>query len=228
MGGRPLRASLVLLAIAVARSQFGTIQVDWEAEAAGTMAPHLVGVDRHERFDEAGRRMADFDIPDPEQTEEEAYEDAWWRGGYGDDTEKEWFAASTVPRYERPASVAFSVGQIYEHATSGAHGVVVGWDAHTRAPRSWTKLNAGQLGATLARLHAPHYSVLEEIEVDGRMQFMSRYIVAHCTEQGDLGPSCLQIESEPLRHADVDKYFARFEDSRYVPNEALSALYPHG
>lgn len=216
--------SLVLILPVPTTTQFGTIKIDWAAEAAGGMAPHLVGLDEEES---------------PVPSEEDAFEVAWWRGGFADDTQSEWcssscraavrisltrggaapsrFAESANIRQTRPSSVAFSVGTAYKHATSGALGVIVGWDARTRAPREWIDRNAGQLGATLERLHAPHYSVLEEL--DGRV--MKRYIVGDWIQ-------VIMPEKAPSRHPDIHQYFSDFKDGRYMPRAWLRQRYPEG
>jgi hemimethylated DNA binding protein len=153
-------------------AQFGTIQIDWDSEDAESpsSAEARDWIDEEPSGMELPRarpRLVGFDdVDDPPValTEEEQYEQAWQSGGFADDTVHEWFGASPATRKERPPAVTFRIGVVYTHATSGARGVVVGWDERTRAPREWIHLNAGQLGASLARLHAPHYSVLEEIE----------------------------------------------------------------
>ena len=129
------------------------------------------------------------------------------------------------------------VGVVYEHTQTGALGVIVGWDARTRAPREWlsTALPGHRSWAErLRRLHAPHYSVLEQLRnADGSMHFQQRYIVAHCTENGADGPSCLRLFEEgsipQLKHPDLKRYFHAFSASvGYVPHPAWDKRYPHG
>ena len=101
---------LVFGLTAVVRAQFGTIQIDWATEAAGRV-PHLVGVDA-ESAPDASNIVAES-APDAVMSDADAYEDAWWRGGFGEYTEADWFAASTVPRTERPTSVSYAVGGLH-------------------------------------------------------------------------------------------------------------------
>ena len=57
------------------------------------------------------------------QDEVDAYEDAWWRDGFGEDTRNEWFAASRTPRASRPDGMAMlghRIGTVYEHTQTGA------------------------------------------------------------------------------------------------------------
>lgn len=212
---------LLTLTPRVARA-FGTIQIRWDTDASieGRSHPTVVMSESEEEDStEADAEMTHY------QSEEDAYEDAWWRGGFAEDSEATWFAASPEVRYERPQSVVFEVGTVYQHATSGALGVVVGWDARTRAPRAWTRYNAGQLGVTLKRLHAPHYSVLEERrEVDGEsLRFMTRYIVGDWIR-------VLQSDTAPLHHPDLAHFFSGYDHNsgRYMPEDWLRQRYPHG
>lgn len=215
MRSRARLAASLLLAVTVVRDQ--TIQIDWAMEAAGQMAPRLVGLE-----DDAAAIEGAPEPQTPEETEEEAYEEAWWQGGFGEYTQNEWFGASSVVRTTKPAAVQYSVGMVYRHSTTGALGVVVGWDAETRAPRGWVRFNAGQLGASLARLRAPHYSVLEQLEdANGELRFMSRYIVGDWIQV--FGPA-----EAPLRHPDIMQFFSGFEAGSYKPKQWLAERYPLG
>ena len=99
--------SLALLAVAAAQ----TIRIDWASEAAGS-APHLVDLENQ--------------VDESEPSEADLYEDAWWAGGHGEDTEADWFGSSTTVRASRPESVQYEIGQVYTHSTSGARGVITG------------------------------------------------------------------------------------------------------
>ena len=48
---------------------------------------------------------------------------------------------SPEPRKPRPPSVRFRVGQVVKHKLVGYRGVIVGWDATCKAPKSWIKDN---------------------------------------------------------------------------------------
>ena len=57
------------------------------------------------------------------------------------------------------------------------------------------------------------------------------HIVAHCTEKGEDGPPCLQVElpARRMRHPSIDLYFKGFNGEQgYLPKQALSRLYPDG
>ena len=218
MGAFALCWTTLLVAPQVAWCQFGTIQIRWDADGSvdGLSTPTVVTAD-----DENGDDAAEVS---QYRSEDDAYEDAWWRGGFAEDTKAEWFAASPAVRHERPASVEYGVGTVYRHSTSGALGVVVGWDSRTRAPRAWTAYNAGQLGVTLQRLHAPHYSVLEELtEDDDSLRFMTRYIIGDWMQ-------ALRRDTAPLKHPQLDHFFSGYDraSGRYVPRPWLQERYPHG
>ena len=209
-----LSALLSLAAIQSGAAQSTSIQ--WSAD--GT--PHIMGADA-----ERG-------------SEEDSWEDAWWGDGFAEDGPEQWFAASREPRGARPVSMQdlnHRVGTVYTHTMSGATGVIIGWDPRTRAPKEWLGPNLPghrSWSERLRRLYAPHYSVLEEIDDGkGNVRLMQRYIVAHCTEEGETGPPCLRIErSRRSRHPDVDKYFSGYDVDAgvYLPNDELARLYPHG
>ena len=141
-----MKSALLLASLATA--QFGTIQIDWSGETSdGSSRPSIL--------------LDAVDVEQPEQQQEDdLYEDAWWREGFGEDDESSWFGASPTVRTVRPLAVKYPVGTMYVHSQTGARGVVIGWDERTRAPRQWIRNNAGQLGASMARLRAPHYSCL--------------------------------------------------------------------
>ena len=217
---------LFFLTLAVHPAASQSITIDWTGES-GHATPHLRGID--------GELLTKVAQP----PEEDNYEESWWRDGFGDDTQEHWFAASRVPRPRRPESMVklgHSVGTVYTHAQSGALGVIIGWDARTRAPKSWLGPNLPghrSWAERLRRLYAPHYSVLEELhDANGRVRFQQRYIVAHCLEAGENDPPCLRVERSPvkrLQHPDIDKYFSAFSpEAGYLPSADLQALYPDG
>jgi hemimethylated DNA binding protein len=219
---------IAALVVGAALAQFGTIQIEWDAKGGSNgvvMEPRVVGVDHD-----------DADTEPVSQGPEALYEEAWWRDGFAEDTRDTWFGASRLPRGPRPESLVdfdHRVGTVYRHTLTGSRGVIVGWDARTRAPRQWLDVNIPRERSwadRLRRLHAPHYSVLEErTAADGTTDYMQRYVVALCREE-DPNP-CLEVESppSPLTHPDVYKFFDRFDSQQgYVPNASLRRLYPHG
>lgn len=241
-----LIVAAVLLA-ASATASFGQIDVQWPQEGGTTghgdddgsrRAPSVI-------LPKAAEEEAD-DIDDDDEEDDEndengepsvrsaAFEDAWWRNGHATDTQADWFGSSPEPRTPRPAKVQFSIGQVYRHAHTGSRGVIVGWDARTRAPRQWVEMNQGQLGASFSRLNAPHYSVIEEVDEDangrpskkGEMSFMMRYIIGDFMRVLDDG-----FKVEPLRfHPDVARHFGSYNSNtgRYTPLPWLRERYPHG
>ena len=227
----PRAAWLVVVALRTAVAQFGTIQIDWVAEGAASSNGVAIAMPRL-----VGLQAEQPPIANPPQPNDDSYEEAWWRDGFAHDTPDVWFAASKEPRPSRPPSLvdlSHRVGTVYRHTLTGARGVIIGWDERTKAPRQWIAGNLpGERSWTdmLRRLYAPHYSVLEERRMDdGKLKFMQRYIVAHCRE--DYPEPCMRVESPaaPLQHPDTQKYFAGFDPERgYLPNAALSQLYPDG
>ena len=231
----------VSLSIFVQCAVSQSITIDWTMDASGLTTPHLRGI---EKSTDGGAYNSDANVlPEKSLSEEDysdLYEASWWRDGFGEDTHETWFAASPIPRGRRPeimVKLGHRVGVVYEHTQTGALGVIVGWDARTRAPREWlsTALPGHRSWAErLRRLHAPHYSVLEQLRnADGSMHFQQRYIVAHCTENGADGPSCLRLFEEgsipQLKHPDLKRYFHAFSASvGYVPHPAWDKRYPHG
>ena len=162
-----------------------------------------------------------------------AYEDLWWRNGYGEDNERSWFSHSPEPRHERPAG-ALRIGDVYTHAMTGARGVVIGWDARLRAPRRWIDSAdhwEGQPRSWADRLHRlqqPFHSVLE-VTADGRPQ--QRYVISLCRPLGhpELAKSCLQPGGGPLDHPELSDYFVGFRDDDggwYEPRPELAQRYP--
>ena len=230
--GVRLRLLTLSLLATPALLQFGTIQIDWSGEAGDVAIPRVAGLD-DEGFESSSHDVVANDDGDPN---EDRYEEAWWRDGFAHDSPEDWFAASRAPRAQRPPSLiawSHSVGTVYKHKLTGAHGVIIGWDARTRAPREWLARNLPgerSWADRLRRLYSPHYSVLEERrKPDGTLQFMQRYIVAQCIE--DDAEPCIQVESPPttLEHPDTSKYFAGFDPLRgYIPNAALAEVYPNG
>jgi hypothetical protein len=222
------RRAIACTALMALHAASQSITIDWTMDGAtGASTPQLRGMVDDEHF------------TSDEEVDAEAYEEAWWRGGFGDDTQSEWFAASRTPRGARPASMVelgHRVGTVFHHTQSGALGVIVGWDARTRAPREWLGPNLpGQRSwaERMRRLYAPHYSVLEQLGSGPDMRFQQRYIVAHCTEAGDKGPPCLQVITPPVAHAlqhpDLPRYFSLHDPAvGYVPNKELALLYPEG
>jgi hypothetical protein len=101
----------------------------------------------------------------------DSYADAWLHGGFADNQHATWFGRGAEARGPRPplmVELNHSIGTVYTHR-SGARGVIVGWDARTRAPKSWLDQNVPRRGDgtidwpdRMRRLFAPHYSVLEE------------------------------------------------------------------
>ena len=216
-----------------------SITIDWTVDSAtGISTPSLRGSEI------AGEEKSDDVVPTGDD-----YEHEWWAGGFAEDTEKEWFAASRVPRGERPQSMVrlgHQIGTVYRHSLTGAFGVIVGWDARTRAPRSWLPQNLPgerSWADRIRRLHAPHYSVLEEMATrDGGRRYQQRYIVAFCREEGEAADPCLEV-MRPVKaptHPDIPKYFDSFrkdsygfptedgEAASFRPHPWLRTLYPHG
>ena len=226
-------AALLLGSFALSCAQFGTLRVDWEDAADDGDADSHVVVQEVVRQAQSSL-SEDINPADEPSVHSDAFEDAWWRGGYATDTDQEWFGQSKEVRSPKPESVLLSVGQVYVHAKTGARGVIVGWDARTRAPRQWVEYNAGQLGASYAKLSAPHYSVIEELDEDsagnpsqkGKMSFLTRYVIGDFLLVRDDGHPV-----EPLRyHPDVAAHFGSYNANtgRYSSLSWLRERYPHG
>ena len=224
---------MLLTSLSFTGTSAQSITIDWTLNEHGSATPTVnVGSDDASDAD-LGENAADKSDND----NADAWEQTWWRDGFADDTQESWFAASRTPRGPRPESMvalAHSIGTVYRHTQTGAKGVIVGWDARTRAPRNWLGPNIPAQRSwsdRLRRLHAPHYSVLEQIEqADGQYRFMQRYIVAHCTDEGESGPPCIMVEppASKLVHPDLDRYFSGHNADGYMPTAELRAIYPHG
>ena len=230
----PHVAQLCAVAILALRAsaQFGTITIDWVAESSmgadGDLVPRIdVGGDDDATQQEL--RAPDTPGSPAALASSETWELAWWRDGFAEDTRKHWFGGSEEPRGPRPSSMVeldHRVGTIFRHRKTGARGVIVGWDARTRAPRAWLDANvpSGRSWSDrMRRLYSPHYSVLEE----RGGEFMQRYIVAHCEEAP--APPCIEIErpARPLSHPDVAAYFDRFDANvGYVMSARWAERYP--
>jgi hemimethylated DNA binding protein len=247
-----LRESGLLLVLAAAAALGANIKIEWVEDSPGgpSSQPRLVGL---EQPSQRGGMIGHTFIHLPERkpvTQEEweaeldaenafrlqlLFEQVWTTSFLH--AEDVWFAASKQPRAKRPPKVTHPVGTVYLHQKTGARGVVIGWDERTTAPREWVDATDahGQHDwkDRIARLHEPHYSVLEEkVGDDGRVQYLERYVVSRCRKRL-APPSCLEIQAapgKPLTHPDLDKYFSHYDSERgvYVPNERLAALYPEG
>ena len=98
------------------------------------------------------REKYEFDRLRPGVDAEALMRRAYHADGFGD--ESAWMCKSMEPRTERLPGQKFRVGDMYYHATSGAFGFVVGWDARRNAPLEWGNPRP-------ERLYAVHYSVVE-------------------------------------------------------------------
>ena len=132
---RPLLASL-------ATAQFGTIQIDWSGETSDEVLVQTL--------------LDAVDVEQPEQQQEDGSMKTpgvkgFRRGPASSD------GASPTVRTVRPLAVKYRLVRCTCTA-NGARGVIIGGMADTL--RRWIRGNAGQLGASMARLRA-HYSVLE-------------------------------------------------------------------
>mmetsp|Transcript_27090 Transcript_27090/g.82056 ORF Transcript_27090/g.82056 Transcript_27090/m.82056 type:complete len:251 (+) Transcript_27090:303-1055(+) len=217
-------------------SSIGTIRIDWREGQ-----PHLPDVPVPESSEPrtadsvglaAYRVDAELELHWGTTDAFEAYSRAWHIGGFQASPLDGWFGQSNAPRLKRPEHV-LPVGSVYTHRLTGARGVIVGWDLRLEAPREWADTHEGNLDyrTRLARLHEPHYSVLEEMKrEDGSFTFMQRYVVAMCLPML-APPSCLQVENpaKTLSHPQLKRYFSAFNSiGGYVPNDDLAHIYPQG
>ena len=226
--GLPLVISVVLVTLVQQSAAQLGLRIEWVESSDNTWLsfPRLPGLEVQPGED---------DMKEGDDIMHEKYEKAWRAGGFDRFTKDEWFASSQKVRRNRPSSVTHRVGTVYVHAKTGAKGVVVGWDDKTVASRQWVDATDAYGGYDwqdrLARLHVPHYSVLEEVErPDGSIQYLQRYVVSMCHPR-QAPPSCLQIQAPALKlsHPDLDFYFRGFDASQgYLPNDRLSRLYPEG
>lgn len=118
----------------------------------------------------------------PESRREALFERAWCRGGFASDKPTDWFCDSTAPRGERPTELRFSVGDLFQHQSTGYLGYVLGWDSRTKAPREWVEAHRHihAPGTRYDRLFAPHLSVREFVPDRSAPQgvsFQTRYVI---------------------------------------------------
>lgn len=119
------------------------------------------------------------------------------------------FATSVSVRSPRPPRVSFRVGQVIRHRHAGFTGVIIGWDARTRAPHDW--MQRSHRGKASLR-EAPHYRVL----VSGRDAVT--YV-----PQDDIAV----LNGVQVTHEELGVYFRAFDGAQYVARPWLRELYPH-
>lgn len=220
----PIRQATLLFCIAL-RVGSQSINIDWSSGSPRLSDCETTGRPLQKDWSEA-------------EASEDAYEEAWWRNGHGEDDRTTWFAASPEPRTVRPSNVVHRIGDVYTHENTGARGVIIGWDRATRAPRQWVDSvdhfngERRSWADRMFRLTQPFYSVLE-VAPDGHT--MQRYVIARCrpVDDPDHDVTCLRVETAPwghvvpkLDHPDVAKYFSHRTEHGYEPRAELAARYP--
>ena len=162
------------------------------------------------------------------------FEKAWSRGGFADDKTTEMFCCSDAPRAERPAELAFRVGDLFQHKGTGYLGYVVGWDSRTRAPRSWVEVHRSvhAPGTRCDRLFAPHLSVREFVpgaraDLPHGIGFQTRYVI-----QDNLEPFKLDGVGRAEAHALQDAFCRHASEPVSLPVgyvwDVISALHNDG
>jgi hemimethylated DNA binding protein len=126
--------------------------------------------------------------------------------------EEDYFAKSSEPRYPRPTSVKFRVGQVVKHARYGYYGVIVGWDEVAKAPEEWIRKNHPK-GKEHWRKH-PNYSVLVDTKHEG-------FDYSYCAQE-----NLVAVKNVQINHPDITKFFTSFDGRRYHPLLWLRKMYP--
>jgi len=126
----------------------------------------------------------------PESRRAALFERAWAEGGFAADTPRDWFCQSSAPRAERPAELRLRVGDLFQHASTGYLGYVIGWDSRTRAPREWVESHRSiqAPGTRCDRLFAPHLSVREfipDLRAPQGVGFQTRYVIEDALRRFD-------------------------------------------
>jgi len=123
------------------------------------------------------------------------------------------FATSIEPRYPRPPSIKYRIGQVVKHKQYGYRGVIVGWDTEAKAPESWIKDNHGR---NKSWRQQPNYAVL----IDIRDRTVPQ--IAYCPEVNiELAPSSVRI-----MHPGMEEFFEAYDGAQYLPRPWLQTIYP--
>lgn len=157
-------------------------------------------------------------------------------------------AAAAAAAPARPATVAFSVGQVFVHRQFGYRGVIVGWDASCRAGSEW--LSATGTARLPHGAAQPFYHVLVDVRdrPDAQVSYVAQDNIVLLTPAAvkataaaaapagalpaspaaaaaarNTGVACLVVH--PSAAAYLKEYLPAA--GRYVPAPALAAAYPH-
>ncbi|XP_046622269.1 F-box only protein 21-like isoform X2 [Neodiprion virginianus] len=113
-----------------------------------------------------------------------------------------------LPKKRRP-EVLYAIGLIMKHRTYDYLCVITGWDPHCAATTEWmTEMGVDEL---CGGSNQPFYNVFAE---DGS----SRYAA-----QENLMLAC---PPKWVNHYEIGRYFCRFNETHYVPNEEKAREYP--
>mmetsp|Transcript_16378 Transcript_16378/g.36839 ORF Transcript_16378/g.36839 Transcript_16378/m.36839 type:complete len:545 (-) Transcript_16378:32-1666(-) len=158
----------------------------------------------------------------PEQTEVPKRAQA--KQAAEEDDESLFFAASKDvrrrPRGKQEPAPKFFLGDTVRDRILFARGVIVGWDAHCKAPEWWRRSRL----AFPEWLRMPHYLIIADLRDVVNTNFSVN--LTFYAPEGTL--ERLKDGVSPMINPSLPDYFLLFDTSaeRYIPKEALAKLYP--
>lgn len=127
-------------------------------------------------------------------------------------SDKGYFGSSPTPRYPRPSSVKFRIGQVVKHKLWGYRGIIIGWDATASAPPNWLKENHEDHPNWREQ---PNYAVL--VDIRDRTIPQLTYVPEENIEV---------MTNRRVTHPGLEDYFEGFDGAQYLPRPWLKTIYP--
>ncbi|GFQ76288.1 f-box only protein 21 [Trichonephila clavata] len=124
-----------------------------------------------------------------------------------------YFSFSPEPRYTRPPSVTYRIGQVVAHKKWKYRGVIVGWDEVAKAPPEWLDQMHGKDNYKWRKM--PNYSIL--VDTRDRLSPQLTYVPQVNIEL---------ITNTKIIHPLLDDHFESFDGAQYIPRPWLKSLYP--
>eukprot|EP00123_Amoebidium_parasiticum_P020113 comp42035_c0_seq1/m.47450 comp42035_c0_seq1/g.47450 ORF comp42035_c0_seq1/g.47450 comp42035_c0_seq1/m.47450 type:complete len:343 (-) comp42035_c0_seq1:136-1164(-) len=128
---------------------------------------------------------------------------------------------SMRPRWDRPKTVRFRIGDVVLHKHAQYHAVVIGWDAKPKTPAGWVYdplAVEGARGNLENYKEEPHYLLL--VDMTERMH-MEEIYVPQSLLRLELGRHQVTNDLLPNYHTSFD-----VDSGRYLPEHRLAQSYP--
>uniref|UniRef100_A0A6A7FX20 F-box only protein 21-like isoform X2 n=1 Tax=Hirondellea gigas TaxID=1518452 RepID=A0A6A7FX20_9CRUS len=124
------------------------------------------------------------------------------------------FARGVQQRRYRTRLVQYKVGQVVKHTEYGVKGVIIGWDETCLAPRDFIRQSYSTEDVVEVCETANYAVLLDTNDYPHPIThyFAQKYIVP--------------ITNTKVEHPSLDRFFDKFDGSRYLPTSWLAAIYP--